>query len=81
MADATTDNSGVGNFKGVMLCNRPFAGTCISFILNFCIVEQPEVTRNEKKYFISGIVPEPLGICKVPKPLVHFLLLIYIGRS
>lgn len=33
MAETATESSGVGNFKGVMLCNRPFAGTCIAL---FC---------------------------------------------
>jgi hypothetical protein len=27
---------GMGNYKGVMLCNRPFGGTSSGYIIYFC---------------------------------------------
>lgn len=35
MSENNTNSNGVGNFKGVMLCNRPFAGTCILNLIIF----------------------------------------------
>eukprot|EP01038_Epipyxis_sp_PR26KG_P012691 gene12691-17016_t len=46
-------NIGVGNYKGVMLCNRPFAGTAAT---------QKVANSTGKSSFTAGLVPEPLGI-------------------
>ena len=45
--------SGVGNYKGVMLCNRPFAGSVA--------VKNPS-GGNSKATFSCGLVPEAAGI-------------------
>lgn len=45
-------SSGVGNYKGVMLCNRPFAGTGSA----------SKATTHESTTFSCGLVPEKIGI-------------------
>ena len=44
---------GVGNYKGVMLCNRPFAGS---------VANKNESKGGSKATFSCGLVPEPAGI-------------------
>jgi hypothetical protein len=43
---------GVGNYKGVMLCNRPFAGTVGS--------HGPQ--KSTSNTFNVGVVPENIGV-------------------
>mmetsp|Transcript_16583 Transcript_16583/g.24951 ORF Transcript_16583/g.24951 Transcript_16583/m.24951 type:complete len:370 (+) Transcript_16583:51-1160(+) len=47
-------NVGVGNYKGVMLCNRPFAGSVGSNVKNG--------GGTEKNSFSTGVVPESIGM-------------------
>jgi len=46
-------NGGVGNYKGVMLCNRPFAGSTGA---------AKESNGGEKSAFTCGVVPESIGV-------------------
>ena len=50
--------AGVGNYKGVMLCNRPFAGTKAA--------HGGSGGEGGSSTFKAGVIPEPLGI---PIPL------------
>jgi len=43
---------GVGNYKGVMLCNRPFGNSAVATMKS---------SQGEKSSFICGVVPEPSG--------------------
>ena len=45
--------SGVGNYKGVMLCNRPFAGS---------VAQKAVGGGNTKQTFSCGLVAEPAGL-------------------
>lgn len=44
---------GVGHYKGVMLCNRPFAGTA---------VPQKTLSSSDKISFSCGVVSAPVGV-------------------
>lgn len=46
-------SSGIGNYKGVMLCNRPFAGTAATTKAS---------SSADKTSFAVGVVSDPLGI-------------------
>jgi hypothetical protein len=48
--------SGVGNYKGVMLCNRPFAGSAVAAKV---------VPNTDKVSFATGVVPQPVGFATV----------------
>jgi hypothetical protein len=45
---------GIGNYKGVMLCNRPFGGTATS--------TKAPISNAEKNTFTCGVVAEPIGV-------------------
>jgi hypothetical protein len=45
-------NIGVGNYKGVMLCNRPFAGS---------VGQAGKTASVDKNSFACGVVSEPAG--------------------
>eukprot|EP00604_Paraphysomonas_vestita_P003069 CAMPEP_0174817910 /NCGR_PEP_ID=MMETSP1107-20130205/468_1 /TAXON_ID=36770 /ORGANISM="Paraphysomonas vestita, Strain GFlagA" /LENGTH=342 /DNA_ID=CAMNT_0016029043 /DNA_START=916 /DNA_END=1944 /DNA_ORIENTATION=- len=45
-------NVGVGNYKGVMLCNRPFAGS---------VGQATKVGTTDKNSFSCGVVSDPAG--------------------
>jgi hypothetical protein len=62
--------AGLANYKGVMLCNRPFAGSAGQFtgtifytsVLIHILVTLNKTTSNaEKTSFSCGKVSEPLG--------------------
>lgn len=44
-------NVGIGNYKGVMLCNRPFGGSAV----------QNEAPKPDTRSFHAGIVPKEIG--------------------
>ena len=48
-------SAGVGHYKGVMLCNRPFAGTQANHKL-------AAGTKSDKQTFTCGVVPDSMGI-------------------
>ncbi len=64
---------GVGNYKGVMLCNRPFGGTAGEYIFsksnNFLSRQHLFLTaksnssgkKGESTSFTCGVVPDSLG--------------------
>eukprot|EP01031_Cornospumella_fuschlensis_P043689 gene43689-53426_t len=54
-------SAGVGHYKGVMLCNRPFAGTQANHKL-------AAGTSADKGTFTCGVVPEKIGV-NVPIPI------------
>ena len=45
---------GIGNYKGVMLCNRPFGGTATS--------TKAPISNADKNTFTCGVVAEPIGV-------------------
>eukprot|EP00605_Chrysophyceae_sp_TOSAG23-4_P002515 GSChrysophyteH1.ASY1.ANO1.2778.1 assembled CDS len=51
--DKAGAGGGVGNYKGVMLCNRPFAGS---------VAQKDKPGGNKKTTFICGLVPDAAGI-------------------
>ena len=51
--DKAGGGGGVGNYKGVMLCNRPFAGS---------VAQNEKPGGSGKATFICGLVPEKAGI-------------------
>lgn len=53
MIDNKASSVGIGNYKGVMLCNRPFAGSGLS-------AKQP--SSGESNSFKGGVVPSEVGI-------------------
>jgi len=66
-------NAGVGNYKGVMLCNRPFAGSASKMIsitywitviwLHLFLAGASKLGGNsgDKNPFSCGVVPETVG--------------------
>ena len=68
-------SAGVGHYKGVMLCNRPFAGTQANHKL-------AAGTSADKGTFTCGVVPEKIGV-NVPIPIKEkvrpTLLLLYVA--
>ena len=54
---------GIGNYKGVMLCNRPFAGTEGTYILiKIILVTATANPTSKTESFVTGKVGSPLGI-------------------
>lgn len=51
MSMIDSSNAGIGNYKGVMLCNRPFAGTGQA---------KPEA-KPDTRSFHAGKVPSSIG--------------------
>lgn len=72
MSMIDSSNAGIGNYKGVMLCNRPFGGTggeqasyiMFNWIFNdaflFAIGPKPEA-KHDMSSFHAGKVPSALG--------------------
>lgn len=46
-------NIGVGNYKGVMLCNRPFGGTAVN---------SKQSSSGESNAFNCGVISEAIGV-------------------
>ena len=44
-------NVGIGNYKGVMLCNRPFGGSTAA----------PAAAKPDTRSFHAGVVPGDIG--------------------
>ncbi len=44
-------NVGIGNYKGVMLCNRPFGGSAVA----------PAAAKPDTRSFHAGVVPTDVG--------------------
>lgn len=85
LIDNNNGGSGVGHYKGVMLCNRPFGGTMGKFVLSLFITSQilrlilehivTQKTQNtsEKTSFSCGVVPVTVGV-NVPIPMKEKML-------
>lgn len=54
LIDNKPGNGGVGNYKGVMLCNRPFAGSVAG-------AQKGDGSGGDKNSFSCGVVPQTLG--------------------
>lgn len=52
MSLVNNNNAGIGNYKGVMLCNRPFAGS---------VASTGKVQSSDKNSFSCGVVSEKAG--------------------
>lgn len=55
MIDSSSAGVGLGNYKGIMLCNRPFGGTAGK-------APNKLANKGEKTTFSAGVVPETIGL-------------------
>lgn len=69
-SESGASSNGIGHYKGVMLCNRPFAGT-LGTLLKLIVPFKNKVIFSvaparssgpEKPVFNCGVVAEPMGI-------------------